>query len=223
MAHAMITVIRAACEEYERQARDARKIEMLVAELVADGIALDELDVEAIARGIRGQSRKQGSVRRAPKARPRAGSRNPSSETVRAFVLSQPSPVSRADVQRQLGGTLDSIGRSLQGLARAGRIEAVGKYGERRYEAPSPICPTQVPKEHSAPISCNGPDDMLALIVEHGALSAEQLHELTGAPIVKIAQWGNALACRAEVVHDGEGRTRRWRPAGRRVKSREVV
>lgn len=145
-----------------------------------------------------------------PRARAEGARRrgNPSRAEVLEHVKAH-GPVRRSQVQAALGGSADAIGDMLRRMAAAGLLVPEGVKNRRAYRVAAPELAV-ADDERSA---CADAESMLALIARSGPISSQRIHELTGASLIDISNWGIELMCRSLVVPIGEGGARAWRMA----------
>ena len=155
-----------------------------------------------------------------------SGRPNPTRAEIRDCIVAH-GPVSRGEIGRALGGSMNALDDKLRRLTAAGDIVAEGERPNRRYRArDAAVAHSGQPSEPRRPaqvVDCSGPTDLLALIGEHGPISSARLRELTGLDFQQLVEWGRMLTRQRSVTFDGEGPDRIWRPVAERDLRSEVV
>lgn len=224
----MDTLLSAVHSERERQRKRLAilgKIERLARKLDVDQASGHP---EPARRARRERHVRPGRATSRSRSRP-----NPSGADIASFIAKH-GPVGRAEINRALGGDLNSLDGHLKRLTGKGTIDVEGERPHRRYRAPNARRPPEVlaasesrssalTPAPAAVASCTGAEDLLALISEHAPVTTARLREVTGLGYQEIIDWGRILARRRAVSFEGEGPERTWRPKAERDLSAEVM
>ena len=156
----------------------------------------------------------------------RSSGPNPTRAELRDYIAAH-GPVSRSEIGRALGGSMNALDDKLRRLKASGEIVVEGERPNRRYRVlDTAVTRSGQPSEPRRPaqvVDCSGPTDLLALIVEHGPISSARLRELTGLDFQQLLEWGRMLTRQRSVTFDGEGPDRSWRPVAERDLRSEVL